>query len=170
MVKILKFISSALFTITIVLAVLLVGVKLLGLQVYTVLSGSMEPEIHTGSLIYVREIEPTKLEKGDIITYRISGNMTATHRIVEVISDESNPDNVQFRTKGDANDMVDPSPIDGDAVIGTTIFSVPYLGYLAVYMQHPPGIYLVIAISAAIILFVIAVDMLTDGKNKSLNK
>lgn len=168
--KILKLLTSTLFVVVIILAILLVGVRVLGLQVYTVLSGSMEPAYHTGSIIYVKDVEPLELEVDDVITYKLTSNMTATHRIVEVIPDESNPENVQFRTKGDANDTADKKLVSGDNVIGSPVFTIPYLGYLAVNIQQPPGIYAAIAVSAAVILFVMLVDILTDDKEKSSNK
>lgn len=164
--KILKSISTVLVLVILVLAMLMVGVRIFGVKIYTVLSGSMEPEIHTGSLIYVTDVEPSELEKGDIITYQISNNMTATHRIVEVVLDECDSENIQFRTKGDANDTEDPELVSCDAVVGTPIFTIPYLGYLAVYVQQPSGMYLAIAISTAVLLVVITIDMLTDDKEE----
>ena len=61
--KLLRIVSTAMLTVMIVLAFLLVGVKFLGFEVYTVLSGSMEPVYHTGSVIYVKDAdaEITKL-------------------------------------------------------------------------------------------------------------
>ena len=63
--KILSFL--AVFTV-VILAVLLVGTKLIGLTPYTVLSGSMEPEYHVGSVIYVTKVEPEELKERDGIS------------------------------------------------------------------------------------------------------
>lgn len=63
--KILSFL--AVFTV-VILAVLLVGTKLIGLTPYTVLSGSMEPEYHVGSVIYVTKVEPEELKERDCIS------------------------------------------------------------------------------------------------------
>ena len=49
-------VSSILVALVVILALLLVGARVAGLQVFTVLSGSMEPTYHTGSLIYVKKI------------------------------------------------------------------------------------------------------------------
>ena len=51
-------VSSILVALVVILALLLVGARLVGLQVFTVLSGSMEPTYHTGSLIYVNKVDP----------------------------------------------------------------------------------------------------------------
>ena len=67
----------------IVLAMLLVGLRFVGFQIYTVLSGSMEPAYQTGSLIYVREVDTDELRTGDVITFRLSGSVakyTIAHR------------------------------------------------------------------------------------------
>ena len=45
-------ISTFAVALVVLLALALVGVRLLGFQVYTILSGSMEPTYHVGSIIY----------------------------------------------------------------------------------------------------------------------
>ena len=64
---IIKVLSTAVVAIVVVLAVLLAGVRLVGLTPYTVLSGSMEPTYHVGSVIYVRGVDPTTLKEGDSV-------------------------------------------------------------------------------------------------------
>lgn len=81
--------TNVLIAVVVVLAVMLVGVRLVGLQVFTVLSGSMEPTYHTGSIIYVRDVDPFKLEEGDVITFLLDEDTVATHRIIEVVPDET---------------------------------------------------------------------------------
>ena len=51
-------ISGILVALAVLLAVLLVGARVIGLQVFSVLSGSMEPTYHTGALIYVKKVDP----------------------------------------------------------------------------------------------------------------
>ena len=64
--KIWKCITSVLVALVVIVALLLVGARLIGLQVFTVLSGSMEPTYHVGSLIYVKDVDPFELESGDV--------------------------------------------------------------------------------------------------------
>ena len=81
--KIWNAVTTILVIFVVILAVLLVGVRLVGFDVYTVLSGSMEPTYHTGSLIYVRDAEPADIEVGDPITFVLDENLTvATHRVI----------------------------------------------------------------------------------------
>ena len=55
--KIWNIVTSVIVALVILLAIALVGVRLVGLQVFAVLSGSMEPTYHTGSLIYVKAVD-----------------------------------------------------------------------------------------------------------------
>lgn len=147
--------STVLVVIVVLLALLLVGVRLFGLRVYSVLSGSMEPTYHTGSLLYVKETDTTSLKSGDVITFMLDEDTVATHRIVEVITDEEDPSTVRYRTKGDANASPDATPVHYKNVIGTPVYSIPYLGYVANYIQHPPGTYVAISAGAVLLLLVL---------------
>lgn len=64
-------ITTILVVMVVLLAIALVGVRVVGLQVYTVLSGSMEPAYPTGSVIYVKEVDYKTLEVGDPITFMV---------------------------------------------------------------------------------------------------
>ena len=82
--KIWNVLSSILVALVVILALLLVGARIVGLQVFTVLSGSMEPTYHTGSLIYVKKIDPYTIKEGQPITFMLDENTVATHRVVGV--------------------------------------------------------------------------------------
>ncbi len=160
-------VSSVLVAAVVILALLLVGARVVGLQVFTVLSGSMEPTYHTGSLIYVKKVDPYTIREGDPITFLLDENTVATHRVVEVIPDEEDSTVVRFRTKGDANDVEDGSLVHYKNVIGTPVFSIPYLGYVANYIQNPPGTYIAISVGAILLLLVFLPDIFSDdGKGK----
>jgi len=49
--------------------------------VLTILSPSMAPKHPTGSVIYIVDVDPAKLEVDDVITFKLTDSMTATHRI-----------------------------------------------------------------------------------------
>ena len=74
------------------------GVRLFGLTPYAVLSGSMEPEYPTGSLIYVRDVDPADVAVGDAITFELESGALVTHEVYEIDSDAR-----AFRTQGIAN-------------------------------------------------------------------
>ena len=158
-IKIWNVFTSALVALVVILALLLVGVRLFGMQVFTVLSGSMEPTYHVGSLIYVKETDPMTLQPGDVITFMLDEDTVATHRIVDVIPDEEDPSVIRFQTKGDANDAVDGSLVHYKNVLGTPVFTIPKLGYLASYIQNPPGTYVAISAGAVLLALVFLPDL-----------
>lgn len=94
----------------------------------------------------------------------------ATHRVVGIVPDEEDPAVIRFRTKGDANEAEDGSLVHYKNVIGTPIFSIPYLGYIADYIQHPPGMYIAISAGAVLLLLVFIPDIFADDKDKDESK
>ena len=162
--------TTVLVALVVILAILLVGVRLVGLQVYTVLSGSMEPTYETGALIYVKNIDYKALTVGDVITFMLDEDTIATHRIVGVVPDEEDETVVRFRTKGDANEAEDGSLVHYKNVIGTPVFTIPYMGYVANYIQNPPGMYISIAAGAIILLLVFLPGMFDDDKKDKIKE
>jgi len=156
--------TSVLVAIVVIAAVMLVGVRLVGVQVFTVLSGSMEPTYHTGALLYVKSVDHTELEAGDVITFMINEDTVATHRIVEVVPDETDPSVLRYRTKGDANEVEDGSLVHYKNIIGSPIFSIPYMGYVANYIQNPPGSYIALSAGALLLFLVFLPDLFADDE------
>lgn len=146
-------------------AILLVGVRIIGIQPYTILSGSMEPDYPVGSLIYVKEVDYQEIQSGDVITFMLDESTVATHRVVEVVPDETDSSVLRYRTKGDANDIEDGSLVHYKNVIGSPIFCIPGLGYIANFVQQPPGLYFTISGIACLILLLFIPDLF-DKKNK----
>ena len=168
--KILNTIGTIGVIIIVVITILLVGTRLVNIYPYTVLSGSMEPTYHTGSLIYVKQVDPFQLQSGDVITFMLDEDTLATHRIVEVVPDDEDPSTIRFRTKGDANEFIDGSLVHYKNVVGTPIFTIPYLGYLANFVQNPPGIYVAIAFCAFLVLLAFLPDLFDEEKPKKQDK
>lgn len=166
----LKIVSDMLVVAAVVLAVLLHGLQFFGLKPYTVLSGSMQSVYPTGSLIYITDVEPETLEVNDVITFKMSGGAIATHRIVELVPDESNPDIIRFRTKGDENEVVDGSLVDYSSVVGTPVFCIPNLGYLATYITRPPGKYVAATVAIVLIIVEIMISIVLEDKDKKKAK
>lgn len=166
-IRLLKNLSTGLVIATVVFAFLIAGIRIFGVQVYGVLTGSMEPTYPTGSLIYVKDVDTSELRVNDVITFSISPNVIATHRIVEIVPDENYPTILRYRTKGDANNDVDASLVSANNIIGKAMFAIPQLGYLASYIQEPPGIYVAILICGLMIAFVFYTDSLDSKQQKN---
>lgn len=147
--KIMSFINSF---VSVILMVLLIAVsaivvvskasggepEFLGYQFKTVLSGSMEPGIETGSIISVKQAEDkTKFKKGDVITFMQEEGILVTHRVTEVVG---SGDSLLYRTKGDNNNAADMEPVlPANVVAEYTGVTVPYLGYFVSFSQSKNG-------------------------------
>jgi signal peptidase len=158
--KFLSTFTSALLVIVLLLAGALVGVRLFGITPYTVLSGSMEPTYHVGSLIYAKKVDPADLKVGDPLTYVIDGGTVVTHRIVDIIQNPEDPGDIRFKTKGDNNKVEDGTPVRSENVLGKPVFTIPLLGFLAYFIQTPPTSYLSIGICVVIVLLTFLPDLL----------
>ena len=158
--------TSVLVSVLLILAVALWGVRFLGMDVFVVQSGSMEPAYHVGSVVYVRSVKPSELEVGDVITFNMTGTLRGTHRIIEVVDDGGSR---AFRTKGDANEEADLGLVKPSSIVGKVVFSLPYLGYFAAFIQQPPGSYLLISVGALILLLILLPDLLFP-ENKTKNE
>ncbi len=186
--KLWNVISTLLVVAMVLLAFALVGVRLIGLTPYAVLSGSMEPTYHVGSLIYVKDIDPADIEIGDPITFVVNEDLLlATHRVVDieifytkhvqvldendlpVFDEKGNPvleevpldePSYYYQTKGDANDAVDGSAVYYKNVVGTPVFSIPQLGYLSSYLQTKKGMIMGISVALVLIILTFLPDLL----------
>ena len=158
--KLWSVLSTLIVVAVVALAILLAGVRIVGLTPYVVLSGSMEPTYHTGSLIYDKKVDPFTLKEGDVITFMVSEDTLATHRVVGVVPDEDEPGTIRFRTKGDANDAEDGTLVHYKNVVGTPVFTIPYLGYFSNWITHAPGKYIAITAAVVFLILLFLPDML----------
>lgn len=146
-----KWLNHVVSTILIVLLVTVAGLVMMtkmqggapevaGYQLKTVLSGSMEPEIQTGSVIAVktlRDQEKNNLKVGDVITFLEMNDKLITHRIIDV---KQSADGALYITKGDNNNGQDRDPVLAANVIASYEgFTIPYIGYIASFAQSPNG-------------------------------
>ncbi|WAA10006.1 signal peptidase I SipW [Fervidibacillus albus] len=125
--------------------------ELFGYQLKIVLSGSMEPTFHTGSIILVKKVEdPTVMKEGDVITFVNENNQTVTHRIIDVLNQSGKP---FYQTKGDNNEDPDSNLVIPDNVLAKyTGITIPYVGYLLEYASRPVGTAILLIIPGAILL------------------
>lgn len=196
--RLFRWMSNIAVALVLICAILLVGVQVVGLKPYAVLSGSMEPTYHVGSLIYVRKIDPADVTVGTPLTFVVNEDLlVATHRVVDiekvtmrqeqvldeqgnpVLDEDGNPltQDVQlgepvyyFQTKGDANEAVDGSPVYYKNIVGTPVFTIPYLGYLAGWLQTKQGMIMGVSIALAILLATFIPDILGSDSQKRKKK
>lgn len=125
--------------------------KLLGYQVYDVVSGSMNPAIPVHSVVLVQPAAPEELQPGEIVAYR-SGSSVVIHRLVENHIVEG-----ELVTKGDANAEPDPLKVEYAGVLGTVTAHIPFIGIYAGALNTLPGkLYAFGFIVAAAMLYLLA--------------
>ncbi|WP_276949916.1 signal peptidase I [Enterocloster lavalensis] len=121
----------------------------LGYKPFIVLSGSMEPSIMTGDMVFVKETDPDSLKVGDVIAYK-SGSAVVTHRIVEVKSENGE---TRYVTQGDANNAADQGMVKPADVEGIYQRRVAGAGNLAMFMQTTTG--MILFVVCPLVLFVL---------------
>ena len=120
---------SFLLGVVLVFALVLTLPALTGHRSMTVLTGSMEPTLETGSVVVDEVIHPTEARIGDIVTFTDPANRgrLITHRLQ---SARVEGNTAHMVTKGDANDTVEKWDVPVDGEIGRVIYHVPKLGYV----------------------------------------
>lgn len=117
-----------------------------GYRLYVVHTGSMTPTLRPGDAVLDRPA-PNAVIPGEIVTFTVhSGpDSVVTHRVNSIDGDT-------IKTKGDANPTPDPWTLRLTQVVGSKLLTLPYGGYLLVYLQHPEGIASVLTAVLALIL------------------
>lgn len=118
-----------------------------GVTPMVVLSGSMsgdaEDHIEVGDLVFINKADPEKLEVGDVIAF-MDGSTTVTHRIIRIES--ASDGSPRWITKGDANNKEDSRPVSTENLVGIYSFRIPGLGDVAMFLQKPIGMLVVIGL------------------------
>lgn len=124
--------------VVIVLLVATIGPRLLPYRTFTVLSGSMEPTIPVGSMIFDQEVDAGELARGDVVTFHPPGqpDKLVSHRVVRV---EETKQGSFLVTRGDANGVADDWRIPAEGNGLRYEFHVPYLGYVVGGLLTPVG-------------------------------
>jgi len=95
-------------------------------------SGSMEPVMYAGDVSLIVKIEQVDIKEGDIIQFKTAEEYTVLHRVIQVVETETS---VTYITKGDNNDKPDADIVISENVIGKVIFTVPKIGWIAVWVK-----------------------------------
>ncbi|MDQ0689931.1 signal peptidase I [Arthrobacter sp. W4I7] len=117
---------------------LAVGPRVLGYQTSTMLTGSMAPLINPGDVVVTVPTLVADIRVGDVITYRIpvEDQRVETHRVAEILTNTDG--SAAVRTKGDANDGVDPwtASFQG-ATVDKQVLTIPYVGQAIRALRQP---------------------------------
>ena len=97
-----------------------------GIQRYLVVSGSMEPNLYAGDIIFVNSnVAFEDVQLGDVIIFQYE-DMNVIHRVV----DEAMIDGERhLKPKGDANKVDDGFVATEENYCGTALFHIDKIGY-----------------------------------------
>lgn len=111
-------------------------------------SGSMEPAIKTGSMVFIKSTDRYRVN--DVITFAVQEQeyTPITHRIIER---EIEDDEYIFTTQGDANRTPDIKTVRENQIMGKVLFSIPFLGYVMDFARKPFGFFALIVLPFLII-------------------
>ena len=128
---------------------------LFGYKMYIVNSDSMaKTDFKAGSLIFVKEVDPTTLKEGDIITF-ISQNEesfgeTVTHKIRRLTKDAEG--NHGFITYGTTTDVDDETIVTYPYILGKYESNIPVLGTFFNFLKTTTGYFVCIFIPFMLII------------------
>lgn len=130
-------VQTAVVTAALTAAAIFLAPTLLGWQVATVITGSMAPVYPAAAVVAIAPVDAADVRSGDVIAFRAEADRPMViHRVVGVAQGADGP---EFRTKGDANEDADATPVTTANLRGEVRFGVPLLGYLVQAVRTPVG-------------------------------
>ena len=127
--------------------------KIGGYAPLIVLTGSMEPNIMTGDIVFVKQIDGSDVKVDDVIAFFDpdgSGTSVLTHRVKEIYEENGT---LYFRTMGDANNAQDRSPVSEDRLIGIyTDVRLGGMGNVAMFMQTSAGLIVCVVVPLVLLI------------------
>ncbi|MBQ7104428.1 MAG: signal peptidase I [Bacilli bacterium] len=137
---------------------------IMGYRLYTIATGSMEPELTVGDVILVEETKFEDLKVKDVITYesKVAGmeGMIVTHRIIDM-----NTETKELITRGDANDADDPL-ITFDQVQGKVTYKFMIISLLTKLVRNKVGFYFLVFVPLVLVIFLEIADVVTQPKDE----
>lgn len=155
LVKIKDFIFRIVYILLIIYLLIFVP-SLWGQKPLVVISGSMEPTLKVGGILYYEKINIDEFDEGDILVYQTKEHIIS-HRIMDINENG-------FITKGDINNSVDNYLVSDEQILGKgTNWSIPFIGYYADYIySHKYLLY----ISLGVIIVDLCNDVYKEHKKK----
>jgi signal peptidase len=143
--------------------------------IVVVISGSMEPTIHEGDLLFIMGKDADDIRNGtaedrngDIIVYDARGLWAGAPQepIVHRVIDKYLVGDIwYFRTKGDANYLPDQAPVPESRIIGVVIGGIPYIGWIKIFLTESNLLIPLLVVISALLIFSIVKDII-KGEHK----
>ena len=129
------------------------------LRMFTVVSGSMKPTYDIGDVLISKEISPSKVKEGDVISYQGKAGDFAgkviTHQVVKIEKDSNGK--YFFHAKGIANLIEDPL-VSEDQLYGKVVYKSIILSMIYKVVGTNAGFCLFIILP---IVFIVGTELLS---------
>ena len=127
----------------------------LGFRIFSVATGSMEPQYAVGDVLISREKEPSEIAVGEDIVYLgtvadYKGKII-THKVIEKEQNEAGE--YLFHTKGIANNVEDPV-VHEDQLYGVIFYNNEILAFLCKILTNRYGLYFFIILPIILTFFI----------------
>jgi signal peptidase I len=164
-------------SITVVIIALLVGLPIfMGTQSYPIAlvnGNSMYPTLQNGDMVIFHSIPQQNIPNGTIIVFVQADTGAAAldsiikpvviHRVIGLVVQADGTD--YYKTKGDNNQLTDPSLAESTYVLGTPAFVIPKVGIILLFIQSPQG--LVASIGFIVLFYLSNYDAkVSEGQKK----
>lgn len=145
--------------------------------IVVVISGSMEPTIHKGDLLFVMGTDAENIKngteedkKGDVIVFNAPWIGAPQEPIVHrVVNKYQVGDIWYFETKGDANSFPDPYPVPESNIIGVVIGGIPYIGWVKIFLTDSGLLIPLLVLISALLIISIVRDII-KGEDEEQDK
>jgi len=138
--------------------------------IVVVISGSMEPNINKGDLLFVMGIDAEDIKNGtaedqdgDVIVFDARGLWFGAPQepiVHRVVGKYQIGDIWYFRTQGDANLLPDQAPVPEYRVIGVVVGGIPYIGWVKIFLTDSGLLIPLLVIISALLIISIVKDIL----------
>ena len=134
-----------------------------GIKTFTIISGSMEPNISVNDLVIIKEVEKSEIKKGDIISFKINGEII-THRVINIETDTNGE--ILYTTQGDANNIQDYNKITFENIEGKYIGKIPKVGKIVITLKNKETLTVLIVL----LLIIYVLEERNSSKKLKRNK
>jgi signal peptidase I len=157
-------VAAVLFALILVLVIV---PRVTGSTPYTILTGSMVPQMPPGTIVIDRPEPFSAIRVGDVLTYQIASGEPAvvTHRVIAINVESDGSQTLTM--KGDANPSPDLKHVISKQVRGVVWYSVPYVGYIGAVGSSDGRSIAARVIGAGLIVYAIIVLFLALLRGKS---
>ena len=164
--KAVKIIRTVFDIIIVLLAIFCVSVflfvKINGIEVLVVQSGSMEPTINVDDVVVIQPVTMPEVKVNDIVTY-VDNDVYVTHRVVEILDDGQ-----KLRMKGDNNNITDRVYVTDKNLKGLYVMHFSNAADTLYFLQSPYGIITLIGVPLLIYMILSLIIYIKTPEDKKV--